>query len=656
MDVESYMEYMLTQIYLGNYDWPHNNVKIWKKKEGGKWRWILYDTDFGFNLYDTSLHSFNSLTFALGENTGKPTQEWATRLFKRLVLNDTFRNDFIDRFSIHLSSTFETKRVNYVIDSIAAKIRTEMAYHKGKWGSYRTFEADISAMKTFSSARATNMLGFLRNRFLSGASVQTIDISSNIPHATFTFNNQPIIDNSILLNTFSGKAFTLKANTTKGYVFKHWESNSTTNSTTPIPWDSHWKYWDSGSMPATNWHTTGYSDASWKTGQAQLGYGLPGMKTTIGFGPDANNKYPTAYFRKTFTIDDLSAVNSASVRVFADDGAAVYINGTEIGRFNLPSGALSFTTFTTTWNNGEYADFTIPISLLTNGSNLVAVEVHQTSASSSDMLFNLELSLHSVSAGSNASTNQTLTGVVGSNMRFRAIFEEDALPDPVADASVSINEIVASNSIIRDEHGDKDDYFELYNNGAEPVNISGWYVSDKKGVPMLWQLPNDASAIIPAKGFLVLWADEQTHQGALHVDFKLSATGEFISLYAQNKYGQLILKDSVTFPSLLANQSYSRVPDGGSQWLIQSPTPFASNLSTGIESDRLPRVQVYPTRFTDKVFVENAAGMYIQVVDMTGKRIVYQKTESQVCQLLLNHLSPGIYILKVNEQNFILIK
>lgn len=657
MDVENYIDYMLTQIYLGNYDWPHNNVKIWKKKEGGKWRWILYDTDFGFNLYDGNLHSFNSLTYALGENFEKPTQEWATRFFRRIMLNDNFRNQFIDRFSIHLSSTFTTPGVNQIIDSLAAKIRTEIAYHKTRWNaSYRPFEDDIGTMKSFSLYRPPNMLDFIRSRFLNNAAVQTISISSNLPQATYLFNNQPINDASISLQSFNGRSFSLKANYVKGYAFSHWELNSTTSSTTAIPWDSEWKYWDSGSMPAVNWYSDAYSDNTWKTGQAQLGYGVQGLKTTIGFGPDANNKYPTAYFRKAFNIENVSSVNSATVRIFVDDGAAVYINGVEIGRFNLPSGPLTFNTFTTTWNNGDYADFTVPGSLLRNGNNLVAVEVHQTSANSSDLLFNLETKLMITNSGNNQYTSPIFTGVVSAGQTYKAIYYEDGLPDPLNGVKVYINELVASNSIIQDEHGDRDDYLELYNDGNEAVDISGWYLSDKKGFPKTWQLPIDPTAVIPARGFLVLWADEQPNQGALHLDFKLSAGGEYVSLHAENKYGTLVLIDSVQFPALAGNTSYSRIPDGGNTWQIHPMTPGKSNLSTAVNTQTEVQIHVYPTRFSDRIYIENASGHRVQIYDITGKLMISGECNVPKFQLNTTQLARGMYILRIKNHVFSILK
>lgn len=656
MDVDNYINYLITQIYIGNYDWPHNNIKMWKKTDGGKWRWILFDTDFGFNLYDGSLHAFNSLTFALGENTTKSTQPWATRLFSRLILNDTFRNSFIDRFSIHLSSTFSTQRVNALIDSLAAKIRPEISFHKNRWGSDRAFESDINTMKNFSSARAGNMLGFIRNRFLSNSELQTINLSSNIPSASYTFNNELIFNNSIVLQTYSGRNYTIKANDVKGYVFKHWENSGHTTTQSIIPRDSDWKYFDGASIPAANWFYSTYSDAGWKTGTAQLGYGGKGEKTTIGYGPDGNNKYPTAYFRKQFNIQDVGNIKSATVRIFVDDGAAVYVNGSEIGRFNLPSGVLSFSSYAITYNNGEYADFTIPVSVLRNGTNLIAVEVHQTNANSSDLIFNLEMNVETIATSSNLNTEQTISGILSTNQQLRAIYEEDPTPDPLIGTKIFINEIVASNSKIKDEQGEKDDYIELYNSGDEAVNIAGWYVSDKKGIPRLWQLPTDVQIIVPSKGFLVLWADEQINQGPHHVDFKLSASGEYLSLYAENKFGELVLIDSIQFPALQSDMAYVRYPDGTNNWITSTPTYLSSNIVSSNNYEIIPDISVYPSHFDADIIIENATGQVLQLFDITGKLTAMTLCNEDKFSWRLTNINPGIYVLKIGDLSFRLIK
>ena len=159
-----------------------------------------------------------------------------------------------------------------------------------------------------------------------------------------------------------------------------------------------WKYWDRGSLPATNWFSLAYSDAAWPSGPSPLGYGdANGVwpATTNSFGPDSNNKYVTTYYRSTFTIASAAGLANLAVNIQRDDGLVLYLNGVDIYRNNMPTGAVSYTNWATATVSGvdEVAWFTNAVStgLLVNGANLLAAEVHQVTTNSSDIYFNLRL-------------------------------------------------------------------------------------------------------------------------------------------------------------------------------------------------------------------------------------------------------------------------
>lgn len=173
---------------------------------------------------------------------------------------------------------------------------------------------------------------------------------------------------------------------------------------------SAWKYWDQGSTPAANWHTAAYSDSSWPSGTAPLGYG--GLHTTtISYGGNQNNKYITSYFRKTFHVANPAAITGLNLSLVRDDGAVVYLNGTEITRSNMSaSGTIGFSTTATAAISGDAAKltvhtFSVPAGLLVSGGNLLAVEVHQSSGTSSDLLF--DAGLDAVSSPSITLTSNT---------------------------------------------------------------------------------------------------------------------------------------------------------------------------------------------------------------------------------------------------------
>src|SRR5262249_34137691 len=134
---------------------------------------------------------------------------------------------------------------------------------------------------------------------------------------------------------------------------------------------------------------------NWPSGFAPLGYGDP-VTTTINFGPDANNKYITYYFRRKFTVVDPSKYRNVLARIRRDDGVVAYINGTEVLRSNMPQGPITYQTFAATALGGSdettFFPFTFPATVLQAGENVMAIELHQVSASSSDAELDVELS------------------------------------------------------------------------------------------------------------------------------------------------------------------------------------------------------------------------------------------------------------------------
>jgi hypothetical protein len=157
---------------------------------------------------------------------------------------------------------------------------------------------------------------------------------------------------------------------------------------------SIWKYRDNGSNQGTAWRGVAFNDSAWASGAAQLGYGDGDEATVVGYGPNPNNRYVTTYFRRSFNVTNPSAFASLMLRIRRDDGAVVYLNGTEVYRTNMPSGTISYTTLASSAasdDGGTFIQTNISAALLASGTNVIAVEVHQSSVSSSDLSFDLEL-------------------------------------------------------------------------------------------------------------------------------------------------------------------------------------------------------------------------------------------------------------------------
>jgi hypothetical protein len=158
---------------------------------------------------------------------------------------------------------------------------------------------------------------------------------------------------------------------------------------------SAWKYNDTGADLGTAWQAPGFNDTAWPSGLAQLGYGDGDEVTIVGFGGNTANRYITTYFRRSFTVSSPASISALVLRVVRDDGCVIYINGTEVARSNMPAGTISSTTPATTAIGGadESAWIEIPLapSVLVAGANIIAVELHQQSPTSTDISFNLEL-------------------------------------------------------------------------------------------------------------------------------------------------------------------------------------------------------------------------------------------------------------------------
>jgi hypothetical protein len=160
--------------------------------------------------------------------------------------------------------------------------------------------------------------------------------------------------------------------------------------------NSVWKYLDNGTDQGTAWTLPNFDDSPWASGRAQLGYNNFDDVTVVSYGPDLNDKYITTYFRHHFSVADPSSLSTLTVNVRRDDGAVIYLNGTEVFRDNMTNGPINYLTRALTSVSGtNKASFhpspPIAATLLLPGDNVVAAEIHQRSATSSQMSFNLEL-------------------------------------------------------------------------------------------------------------------------------------------------------------------------------------------------------------------------------------------------------------------------
>ncbi len=238
---------------------------------------------------------------------------------------------------------------------------------------------------------------------------------------------------------------------------------------------SQWSYLDDGSDQGSAWRDPGFDDSTWSAGGAELGYGDGDENTIIDYGPDPNDKYTTTYFRHTFSVTDPTQYDGLQLELKRDDGAIVYINGTEIIRSVMPTGIIAYDTLATEFSDHTedvFLNFSIDASVLISGTNMIAVEIHQWDSYSSDISFDLKLkaivpietidSSQNTKPVANAGVDQTI--VIGGIALLDGTASSDADSDPLtyqwtvtskpAGSTVTLNSPTSSTpSITPDEIG-----------------------------------------------------------------------------------------------------------------------------------------------------------------------------------------------------------
>lgn len=224
VDVNNFIDYQAAQIYYNNTDWPGNNIKYWRPRTPeGKWRWIIYDTDFGFGIWDPNDYADNTLGFALNPNGPNwPNPPWSTLMLRTLVLNDRFVESFVNRFATHLSTIFQADRVVARIDVMAAALEPEMADQRARWGnSVGAWRNNVQNMRNFGTRRVAQVRNHLRARFglgpqatlqvLEGTSGGSVEIQGvpleSLPYSGVYYRDLPI---------------EVTAKPEPGYVFTGW--------------------------------------------------------------------------------------------------------------------------------------------------------------------------------------------------------------------------------------------------------------------------------------------------------------------------------------------------------------------------------------------------------------------------------------------------
>ncbi len=321
-----------------------------------------------------------------------------------------------------------------------------------------------------------------------------------------------------------------------------------------------WKYNQTEAFNDGAWTATNFDDSNptnWPSGpgvlaaetQAQLP--AEAVIRTPLIAPNAPGGRITTYFRKHFNLSSPpSSLSNLRLRHFIDDGCVIYINGTKIHRYRMANNAGSFpysqlsasspgdavSVYADASNSPGDSSYVDPKPFLVQGDNVIAVEIHQTSASSDDVTFGLEMT----------ATFPPLAG------------------------DVVINEVMADNRNAVANGSSYPDWVELKNNTNVAIDLGGSGLSDDILQPFRYVFPNGTT--IPAQGYLGIWCDSNLTAPGLHTGFGLSTHGQRIVLTTG-----ITLRDFVDFGPQARNLSIGRVPTGTGNFTLTQPTPNSTN-------------------------------------------------------------------------------
>ncbi|MFC2080744.1 CotH kinase family protein [Bacteroidota bacterium] len=158
MDIENYIDYYISQLYFANFDWPDSNIKYWRSRtEDGRWRWFFFDCDWCLIR-----NSYNHLMeYTIEDERYHHYSESSTFLFRNLLKNNEFRDQFNARFIYLLNSTFEPGNVIRKIDEFKEVYSPMVAEHIRRWNQPRSFDhwlENVEALKYFAFVRPAIMM------------------------------------------------------------------------------------------------------------------------------------------------------------------------------------------------------------------------------------------------------------------------------------------------------------------------------------------------------------------------------------------------------------------------------------------------------------------------------------------------------------------
>ena len=224
MDIDNFINYNITEVYVGNRD-AGGNIRFWRPQTPeGRWRWILFDTDISFGISGKTSFKRNTLNkMTIKHNEAWPDPAWSTLIIRNLLENDSIKNLYVNRFADHLNTLFSAKTVNFKIDFIQNMLKNEMPYHFKKWRSsnIERWGRNVQKMKDYASNRPYYVRLHLMDRFDLSDTI-TVDIQNQHPEMGYVQINSIRVDTLFSGVYFKDASPSVEAKAKYGYEFVEW--------------------------------------------------------------------------------------------------------------------------------------------------------------------------------------------------------------------------------------------------------------------------------------------------------------------------------------------------------------------------------------------------------------------------------------------------
>lgn len=242
MDTEEFCNLMIMGTFFDNKDFPGNNIVMWRPiADGGKWRWIAKDTDFGLGLYGER-NNYPTLNWITTPGYDNNRNDWAntadaTRLFRRLLDIPEFKDMFIDRCAIYMGDFLTSDCINDRISKRYDELKSEYKFHRDQFNPWwPNYDSEISTAKNWVKQRWAFFYNHLANFFQLQTPISlTITQGDNASASdrTLIVNDVPLVANKFNGQFFPQRRLTVKSESlTDGLFVNGWEVKVTKNSST----------------------------------------------------------------------------------------------------------------------------------------------------------------------------------------------------------------------------------------------------------------------------------------------------------------------------------------------------------------------------------------------------------------------------------------